>query len=117
MTPTPQDVLEYVAGRNDLVHASYLYGCEECKHMEVLYLGVGVEGPDREQAWIPSPFMGPPCRRCGGATRHIAWNLDQRFRDPIPPPKGARYFAVPPDGPNRRALGSSVFAGEIRESR
>lgn len=117
MIPTPKDVAEYVAGRNDLVHASYLYQCEKCLHVEAVYLGVGVEGPDRDRAWIPSPFVGPPCLKCGGPTRHVAWNLDQHFRDPIAPPVGARYFAVPPGGPNPFTFGSSVFAGELRESR
>jgi hypothetical protein len=114
---TPEDVIRYVAGRNDMVHASYMYACGN-RHAEIIYLGVGVEGPDREHGhWIASPFSGPPCKACGASTMHINWQLDQHFREPIKPPNGARYFAVPDTGPDPQCFGSSVFAGEIRTAK
>lgn len=111
---TPEDVRDYVAGRNDLVHASYMYGCHTCKYAEIIYLGVGVEGPDKsDRRWIASPFVGRDCPKCHGSLSHIAWHLDQHFREPIRPPVGAMYFRVPYEGPDPQLLGSSVFAGEL----
>lgn len=115
--PTAEAVVQYVAGRHDLVHAAYLYGCRACRRSEFIYLGVGVEGPDRDVgAWIASPFMGPACPKCGSETQHIAWHLDVHFRTPIEPPYGARYFRVPDRGPDPERFNTSFFCGEIRLS-
>lgn len=115
MNYTPETVRRYVDGRNDLVHAAYLYECRSCGELERIYLGVGVEGPDRSGSWIASPFMGPRCR-CGGETSHVAWSADLHFPNPVPAPPGARYFAVPDAGPDPDAFGSSCFAGEMRRA-
>jgi hypothetical protein len=103
-----------VAGQNDNVWAVFLYGCSKCKHIEPIGMGVGVEGPKSFRdagLFIPSPFGGPACEKCGGDTTHVFWNQDEQF-EPRPPPPGRRYFRVPPKGINMRYFESSGFCGD-----
>jgi len=114
-----QDIEAAVAGRNRLVHAKFLYGCSKCKHIEPIYLGVGVEGPKElrdEGLYIPSPFGGPPCEVCGGETSHVFWGSDEHF-DPRMPPDGARYFCIPEAGINMRYFCTVGFAGMTKTHR
>lgn len=107
-----------VDGRNDMVHASFNYQCRSCRSVELIYLGVGVEGPAklRESGlYIASPFMGPVCLLCRGDTMHIAWSSDQHF-EPIDAQPGWRYFRVPHGGVDMRCFLSSAFAGELAGS-
>lgn len=102
-----------IAGRNDLVHACYLYGCKKCKHIEQIYLGVGVEGPKElrdKGLYIPSPFGGPRCENCNGPTTHVFWNQDANF-EPVEPPAGVRCFVIPKSGIDMRYFNSGVFCG------
>lgn len=103
-----------VADRNHLVHGKFLYGCEKCKHLEPIYLGVGVEGPKElrdSSLYIPSPFS-TSCKKCGGTMNHVFWGSDEQF-EPMAPPSGARCFVIPKTGIDMRYFQSSVFAGKV----
>lgn len=111
-----ESLMRFVGDRADLVHKSMIYHCRDCHTMEVIYLGVGVEGPDKleHRDWIASPF-GITCPKCGSSDMfHNWWFMDQVFREPIRPPVGARYFRIPDGGPRPDYLETVVFAGEMR---
>ena len=110
-----KDIEQAVAGRNYLVHAMYLYGCSKCKHIEPIYLGVGVEGPPElleKGLYIASPFGGPKCEDCGGDTSHVLWGQDKHFK-PQSPPSGARCFVIPESGIDMRYFQSVAFSGKL----
>lgn len=118
-----EELQRAVDGRNDMVWASYQYGCRKCGHIEWIYLGVGVEvginekplkNEKGEGIWIPSPFGGPRCEKCQGETTHIRWKEDRRFL-PIDAPAGVRYFKVPNkiEEIHIRSYDSSAFCGDI----
>lgn len=109
-----------VAGRHDLVWAAFQYGCERCRVIEWIYMGVGVEGPPElrnEGNYIASPMQGPACQWCGGETSHINWHRDQEF-PPKPVPSGQRYFAVPPAWTEEHMsrYSSVVFSGDTKRA-
>lgn len=113
------EIEKAVGDRHDLVHAKFLYGCQRCKTIEPIYLGVGVEGPSElreKQLYIPSPFGGPQCRNCGGETSHVFFGSDEHF-EPRPPPDGARYFCIPKKGINMKRFCTIAFAGAMKTYR
>lgn len=107
-------ILRAVDGRNDLVHAVLKYQCRSCRHVEDIYLGVGVAGPPKlieAGLYIPCPFMGQRCLLCGGETAHSDFSGDRQF-EPIDAPAGVRYYRVPRTGVNMRYFMSSAYCGE-----
>lgn len=114
-----QAIQTAIAGRNRLVHGKFLYGCAKCKHIEPIYLGVGVEGPGElrdEGLYIPSPFGGPPCESCGGETQHVFFGNDEYF-PPTQAKPGTRCFIVPETGIKMRFFMSSGFCGATIRAR
>lgn len=108
-------ILRAVDGRNDMVHAAFQYQCRACHRVEWIYLGVGVEGPEKlreKMLYIASPFMGPNCLMCGGETSHVAMREDKYF-EPIDAQTGYRYYRFPRAGVDMKYFQSSCYCGEL----
>jgi len=89
-----------------LAHMGMHYRCEDCKFEWLVYLTIGLEGPEPLKAndlALPVPF-GISCPRwgeapgytpCGGSMLHVDWSRDQHFAPLVLIPDNAPRFVMP----------------------
>ncbi len=86
---------------NIKVHGYMMYECECCGQQVKMYLEKGLEDriQDKEnpQQHKPVPFI-IGCNKCGGAMKHVDWNMDKCFGFYLPLPEGGSYFKNTKDG-------------------
>ena len=74
------------------IWASMIYKCQSCGFAKLMYLEMGVEGPEGQKQ-MPCPFC-IRCSKCGELNMvHVAWELDNYF-EPRELKEKESYFMV-----------------------